>query len=518
MSLQIVVLTLSMIMTLLFFMYGFNHYYLLFASRKYLAPDLPVSEAGFLPKVSIHLPIYNEKYVVHRLVDACVSMAKEYGSEKVRILIIDDSTDDTVKIIDEIIKEYCKKHIRIEVLHRQSREGYKAGALQAALDRTDEEFIAIFDADFIPPADFLVRTLPFFFRDERLGIIQSRWTYINREYNFLTRAIAIGIDVHFLIEQAGRFTAGCFQNFNGSGGVLRKKALQESGGWQSDTLAEDLDVSYRIQMQGYHILYLKDLQSAGEIPPTVPSFKKQQGRWACGSLRTARKILPALLKKSDLGFKKRFQAFIHLTGYIIHPLMLFSFLLVCFSSLYKIDTFKINLQGIPLLFMTNNPENWSAFLGTLSQLIAWGLFLSLIFLCTIAAWISPVTTLKRQGLSTIKNMVSLMILFLLGCGVSLNNSIEAGKALFTNQIFEFKRTPKYAMHNKREEWQNKKYQVPLDYVWLLELVLVCLGGAAIRFAIWRANFAVLLILIPYTAAYSFVLLLTVRQSREEKVT
>jgi cellulose synthase/poly-beta-1,6-N-acetylglucosamine synthase-like glycosyltransferase len=511
---QLVVLTLSLILTLLFFLYGFNHYYLLLASRRYRTPDLPGKDGDSRPRVSIHLPVYNEKYVVRRLVDACTRMAEAYGPEKVRILIIDDSTDDTVGIIDDITRELGEGRARIEVLRRHNRQGFKAGALQAALERTDEEFIAIFDADFIPAADFLVRTVPYFFQDERLGIIQSRWTHINREYNFLTQAIAIGIDVHFIVEQAGRYAAGCFQNFNGSGGVLRKKALLESGGWQSDTLAEDLDASYRIQMQGYHVLYLKDLHSPGEIPPTVPSFKKQQGRWACGSLRTARKILPALINEPGLGFKKRLQAFIHLTGYIIHPLMFISFLLASFSTLWKIGTFQIAPQNLPLFAI--NPGSWSFFIGAAVQYATWGLLLSLILLCTVAAWISPVAALTRQELSVWRNAASLLVLFLLGCGVSMSNTIEAGKALFTNRIFEFKRTPKYAVAHKKEGWENKKYQVPLDFVWFLELALVCLGGTAIGFAVRRSDFAVLLILVPYTVAYAFVLMMTYRQSRQEK--
>ena len=174
-----------------------------------------------------------------------------------------------------------------------------------------------------------------------MGIIQSRWTHTNREYNSLTKAIAIGIDVHFLIEQTGRYASGCFQNFNGSGGVLRKKALLEAGGWQADTLAEDLDVSYRIQLQGYRFLYINDLQSPGEIPPTVPSFKKQQGRWANGSLRTARKVLPTILSNRKLGLKKRVEAFIHLTGYMVHPLMFISFVLTFSATLLSVNSFRI---------------------------------------------------------------------------------------------------------------------------------------------------------------------------------
>ena len=514
MILNIVFLSFSLILTLLFFLYGFNHYYLLIAARRYKSPNLLPDPSGFRPRVAIHLPVYNEKYVIRRLVEACTHMAEEYGIEGVNVLIIDDSDDDTAKIVDEVVEGYKEKHFQIEVLRRGSRVGFKAGALQAALDRTEEEFIAIFDADFIPPPDFLVRTLPYFIQDEGLGVIQTRWTHINRNYNMLTRAIATGIDVHFLIDQAGRYATGCFQNFNGSGGVLRKRALLEAGGWQADTLAEDLDASYRVQIQGYRILYLKDLLSPGEVPPTVPSYKKQQGRWACGSLRTAKKLLPTLMVNHNLGFRKRLQAFIHLTGYMVHPLMSTSFVLACLATLLKVDSFRVaevfyHAEGS---IITGTVQT-SASIAP--QFLLWGLIGLLILLCTVAAWIPPVVALRAQALPVSRKLLSFLILYLLGCGVSLSNTIEAGKALFTNRNWVFKRTPKYAILNNQEKWRDKRYQVPLDFVSILELGFVSLGGIAIGSAVWHSNFAILLILVPFTAAYAFIALLTILQSRRE---
>jgi cellulose synthase/poly-beta-1,6-N-acetylglucosamine synthase-like glycosyltransferase len=441
-------------------------------------------------------------------------MAEQYGIEKVKILVIDDSDDDTAVMLDELVEAYQEKHFRIEILRRGSRQGFKAGALQAALDETQEEFIAIFDADFVPAPDFLVRTLPYFIEDECLGIIQSRWTHINRDYNLLTRAIATGIDVHFLIEQAGRYASGCFQNFNGSGGVLRKTALLEVGGWQADTLAEDLDASYRIQLHGYRIIYLRDLHSPSEVPPTVPSFKKQQARWACGSLRTAKKLVPSLLSRRDLGVKKRLVAFIHLTSYMVHPLMFVSFLLACASTLFRVDAFRI-ADMISQLEAGFNSETLRATALHLPQVLVWGLIGLLIVLCTVAAWIPPIIAMKGQALSLPRKLSYVLILFLLGCGISLSNTIEAGKALFTNRDWAFKRTPKYAIQYKKEEWRDKRYQVSLDFVCFLELVLVCLGVSAIAYAVWRSNFGVLLILVPFTAAYAFVSMLTILQSRRE---
>lgn len=505
---------LSMILTLMFFVYGFNHYYLLSSTRKYKKPTLPEFQAN-RPTVSIHLPIYNERYVVHRLVKACAVMAESYGIEKVNIKILDDSTDDTSLEIDKIVEEYKQRHLNIQVLRRENRKGFKAGALQAGLQQTKEEYIAIFDADFIPAPDFLLRTLPYFMQDETLGIVQSRWTHLNRDYNTLTKAIAIGIDVHFLIEQTGRFAAGVFQNFNGSAGVLRKSAILEAGGWQSDTLAEDLDLSYRLQNHGYKILFLKDLLSPGEIPPTVPSFKKQQGRWACGSLRTARKVLPNVFKNRQLGFKIRLQAFIHLTGYFLHPLMLFSFLLICAVTLLKVKNVGLsNSNPIPL------PGKLQGIAGLpaveILGYLGWNILLLGIVICTIAPWISMIVSLKSQNISVVRNLVSLLITFLLGFGISLSNTIEAGKALLTNRVWDFTRTPKYADLQKKPDWKKQKYQVPLDFTWILELALICLGGISIGIGILNLNYSALAILIPYTAAYLFVFSLTVFQSRKEK--
>lgn len=504
----------SLVITLLFFLYGFNHYYLLFAARKYIPPTAPAHLLAYRPRVAIHLPVYNEKYVIHRLIGACAQIAAGYGLAWVKIVIIDDSDDDTVEIINGLVEEYTQKGLQIEVLRRGSRQGFKSGALQAALDRTDEEFIVIFDADFFPEADFLERTLPFFALDENLGIIQTRWAHINRDYNLLTRAISIGIDVHFLIEQTGRYAAGCFQNFNGSGGILRKKALQEAGGWQADTLAEDLDASYRIQLQGYKVLFLRDLTIPGEIPSTVPSYKKQQGRWACGSLRTAKKLLPTLLKRRNLSLKKRLESFIHLTSYLVHPLMFATFILACLATLLHVKSYRV---------IDLNIENLAAITGARMhgefslnpQYLVWGLLGLMIILCTVAAWIPPILTLRAQSLPVSSRLASFVVLFFLGCGVSLSNTIEAGKALFTNRDWSFRRTPKYALKGERGDWRDKRYQVDLDFVCYLELACAALGLLSIFYSLWSSNYGILVILVPLTAAYGFVSILTILESQPE---
>ncbi len=514
MFIQVVLISISLVLTLLFFLYGFNYYYLLNAARSYRTPALPEHSAVW-PTVSIHLPIYNEKYVARRVVAACAIMAETYGMEKVRILILDDSDDDTVLEVDKVVEEYKKQHFQIEVLRRGSRDGFKAGALQAALNRTEEEFIAIFDADFVPSADFLLRTLPYFAKNECLGIVQSRWTHLNRDSNLLTQAVSHAIDVHFLIEQPGRYAAGVFQNFNGSGGLLRKKAILEAGGWQADTLAEDLDLSYRMQILGYRVLYLRDLVCPGEIPLTIPNIKQQQGRWACGALRTARKILPGILQNRKVGLKQRLQAFIHLTGYIIQPLMVISFVLSLLAALWGVNIFRTpQLNPLISAYGTFSATKASAIIFL--QNLVWASFAPLIVLCTLAPWISLVSTLKIQNLSLVRNLASLLVLLLLSFGISLSTMRGVGRGLFTNRAWEWTRTPKYADLQNKQAWRQSKYQVPLDPLWILEFVFVMLGIWAIGTAIQHMNFNVLIILVPFTLSYGFVFFFSILQSRKVK--
>ena len=506
MAIHLIVFIVSITLTLLFFLYGFNQYYLIRAARRYKTPAL--TKQLDRPPVSIHLPVYNEKYVVRRLIAACVAMAEEYGREKVTIMVLDDSTDDTTKEVDDTVDQFVRQGYHVKTLRRDNRNGYKAGALQEALVQTSEEFIAIFDADYIPTPGFLTQTVPYFAENDRIGIVQSRWLYLNREFNHLTKAIGIGIDIHFLIEQPGRYAAGCLQNFNGSGGVLRKKAVVEAGGWQADTLTEDLDLSYRMQLLGYHVLYLRDVESPGEIPPTIPSLMKQQNRWACGSLQTAKKLLPALLTNHQIAFKSRLQAFIHLTSYSVHVFMVLAFITSCVGAFYPTnESLTVNLfkgTEVSMLFPVS-------FLQV--QNMIWGGLFPLIILCAVAPWVSAITTFTVQGKSVRRNLTSLFVLFLVGYGISISNTREAYKALFMKKSWEFVRTPKYADLEKNTGWQSLSYQIPLDPMWSLELIFVMLGAAAIGISLILGNYGGLLFLVPATAAYAYVLWMTLRESR-----
>jgi cellulose synthase/poly-beta-1,6-N-acetylglucosamine synthase-like glycosyltransferase len=512
MVLQVLIFALSLTLSLLFFLYGFNHYFLLNAARSYQAPA-PPENSLVRPAVSLQLPVYNEKYVVRRLVTACTVMAETYGIEKVKILILDDSDDDTVQEIDKVVQEYRQKHFQIEVLRRNNRNGYKAGALQAALNQTEEEFIAIFDADFTPSADFLLRTLPYFDGNETLGIVQTRWTFLNRDSGLVARAISHGIDVHFLVEQPGRYAAGLFQNFNGSGGVLRKKAIREAGGWQTDTLAEDLDLSYRMQMLGYSIIYLKDVLCPGEIPPTIPSFKLQQGRWACGTFKTAIKILPGLLQNRKLGFKQRLQAFIHLTGYLIQPLMVISFILGCISALFGVNSYHAMHANSIFPTLESFLSTKAAGIIFIQDLI-WIFLAPFITLCTLAPWVSLVSTIKVQKLPVLRNLFSLMVLVSLCFGISLSIMRGVGRAFFKNRTWSWIRTPKYANLQNKQAWRQSKYQLPIDPLWIWELVFVVIGLSSIVSSLLQANLAGLFLLIPFTVSYGMVLVFSLLDSRK----
>ncbi len=511
--LQQILLSLSYILTFFFFIYGYNCYNLLFAARKYKSPDNPES-CSLRPPVVIQLPIYNEKYVVRRLVEACTGIAEDYGKSLVRIVVIDDSDDETSNSVDELVKEYSAWGFKIEVLRREEKMGFKAGALQSALNLTDEEYIAIFDADFIPPQDFLTRIIPHFLKDDSLGIVQTRWGHLNRDYNFLTRSVSIGIDAHFLIEQPGRYAADYFLNFNGSGGVIRKKALLEAGGWQSDTLAEDLDASYRIQIAGYKVLYLRELQSPGEVPPSVPSYKKQQGRWANGSLRAAKKLLPQLLFDKQIRGGKKLQASIHLTYYLVHPLMFASAALAIIATVFDLSIIMLKIP-VP----ANMPQDIQGIIDSsftmISNNLLFMLFALAILVCALAPIIFCTVSIKQQGLSIKDNIPSLILLIFIGYGISLSNTIESLKALLTDESWEFKRTPKYAIKEKGDDWQRKKYQVPLDITAALEAIAAIAGIIAIYFAVMYSNFGVIPILALYTISYALVSSLTLMQSRVE---
>ena len=270
------------------------------------------------PLVTIQLPIYNELYVTERLIESVCRI--DYPRNLIEIQVLDDSTDDTVEIAKAMVKKMKARGFDIVYIHRTDRTGYKAGALKEGHKSAKGELVGIFDADFVPNSDFLKESVPYFI-DPNVGMIQTRWSHLNCDYSLLTRAQSMGIDGHFGVEQASRAWSGLFMNFNGTAGVWRKKTIEDAGGWQADTLTEDLDLSYRAQMKGWKLAFAPQVECPAEVPVTITAFKSQQHRWAKGSIQTAKKNLGKLFK-SDASMFLKIQAFLHLTHYLVHPMMI----------------------------------------------------------------------------------------------------------------------------------------------------------------------------------------------------
>jgi cellulose synthase/poly-beta-1,6-N-acetylglucosamine synthase-like glycosyltransferase len=390
------------------------------------------------PRVTLQLPIFNEKYTIERLLAAITQL--DYPADRLQIQVLDDSTDDTVELTRQLVEEYKSRGVDIEWIHREVRTGYKAGALHEALSSATGEFIGIFDADFVPKRDWLRKTMPLF-HNRNLGCLQTRWGHTNRSYNSLTRAEALAIDGHFVVEQTVRSKNDLFLNFNGTAGLWRRVCIEDAGGWQWDTLTEDLDLSYRAQMRGWKIGYTPDIVVPAEIPSEVEAFKKQQFRWAKGSFQVVRKILPHIFGQLDRPSHVRLMAFLHLTGYFVHPLMLAMLLLTLPVGLLIPQTFKI----FPVI-----------------SLIA-GLGAPLLYLVAVAPHTPPL----------IEKLKLLPILTLTGFGISLSTTIAVLEGLTGTGSAVFVRTPKLNLSNSHSQPVNidHTYLSPVNPIVWVEIAL-----------------------------------------------
>ena len=301
--------------------YTCNFYYLAFLSRK--RKDVLTTVDLGTPSVTIQLPIYNEKYVAKRLVDAVCNL--DYPKENLKIMVLDDSDDETVELLENVVSDYKKQGFQIDHIRRGTRKGYKAGALKYAMQITDSEFVAIFDADFIPPTWFLKRAIPYFSKPN-IGLLQCRWGHVNENYSAITQVQALSLDFHFLIEQKAKSNSHLFMNFNGTAGIWRRDCIEDAGGWHTATLVEDLDLSYRAQMKGWKCVFLPDIVVDAELPAQMNAAKRQQFRWAKGSIQCAIKLLFDITVKRKVAVEAKIQAFIQLTRHIVYPLMLIQFL------------------------------------------------------------------------------------------------------------------------------------------------------------------------------------------------
>jgi len=394
-----------------------------------------------LPTVTTQLPVYNECNVVERLIDAVVAF--EYPLDKHEIQVLDDSTDESRQFIAEKVRVLQQKGVNIHHITRNSRIGFKAGALRHGLERAMGEFVAIFDADFLPQPDFLLRAMPFFCDRPRLGLVQARWGHLNEKESLVTRLQAIGINSHFMIEQAARSTNNLFMNFNGTAGIIRKKAIIDAGNWQGDTLTEDMDLSYRLQLNGWTCHYLAGLVAPAELPSDLNGFKNQQFRWAKGSTQTAIKLMPQILCSSATSFMK-FQAFMHMTHYCIHPLMLILALLAPIMLFSKVS------------FLTG---------------AVFFIFGSLLFISCTGPSRMYLVAEKAIGKKYLRTAIYLPLMVCFGCGLAVNNTKAVIEALI-GKSSGFVRTPKSGSGN------GKIYGVKKSSIVYFEILtgLWCLYG------------------------------------------
>ena len=372
--------------------YGIHRYHMIRGYWKYRnqMPTVAPRKFAQMPRVTVQLPIYNEQYVVERLIEETSKL--DYPRELLQIQILDDSTDETHPFTQQLVADHQAAGLPIEYIHRTNRNGYKAGALQNGLKTATGEIVAIFDADFLPPVDFLRRTVDFF-ADPKVGVVQTRWGYLNRHYNVLTEVQAMLLDGHFVLEHVARSGGGRFFNFNGTAGILRKSMIEDAGGWQHDTLTEDSDLSYRAQLKGWQFVYVPSIECLSELPVETYGFQVQQSRWAKGLTQVAMKLLPTILK-SDLPFKVKAEAFFHLTPNISYPLMIVvsALMLPVMVVRFYMGWFQMLTIDLPLIIASFwsisafyvvahralFPENWKRAFLFLPALMAAGVALTII--------------------------------------------------------------------------------------------------------------------------------------------
>jgi cellulose synthase/poly-beta-1,6-N-acetylglucosamine synthase-like glycosyltransferase len=397
-----------------------------------------------LPKVTTQLPVYNERHVVERLIKAVVDI--DYPKELHEIQVLDDSNDETKDIVSALVNKYSARGFNIKHVVRDNRDGFKAGALNLGMEKAEGEFLAIFDADFVPDKNFLYDTIPFFYERPKVAIVQTRWGHINRNYSLLTIAQSIGMDGHFIIEQGARTWNGLYMNFNGTAGVWRREAIIDSGGWNFDTLTEDLDLSYRAQLKGWKTKFLFDVVAPSELPVDINAYKSQQHRWAKGSIQTAKKVLPQVFKTNDSLIKK-VEAFIHLNQYMVHPMMiilaLFSFPLIVLLKV-QISNMSVSLTMIILIFLISMGAFAPTFLYIVSQ--------------------------KKGYKDWLKRCIFIPALMVIGCGIAINNTKAVLEALF-NIKSDFIRTPKYGVTKRGRSILVKNYSLPLQVFFISEILL-----------------------------------------------
>ncbi len=441
-----------------------------FKHRKNVTPEPSPRRFETLPRVTIQLPMYNERYVVERLIEEVLKV--EYPKELLQIQVLDDSTDDTAPFAEALVERYQAIGYPIEYHHRDNRKGFKAGALQEGLNTATGEFVAIFDADFCPPAEFLYRTIHFF-ADPKVGVVQTRWSYLNREYNFLTEVEAMLLDGHFILEHGARSRAGYFFNFNGTAGILRRSMIEDAGGWQHDTLTEDTDLSYRAQLKGWRFVYLPGLDCPSELPVEMHGFQVQQSRWAKGLTQVSKKLLPTILR-AGISKRAKAEAFLHLTPNISYPLMI-----------------VVSALMLPVMIVRFYMGVWQMVFIDLPLIVA--SFWSVSLFYVVAQRELYPKTWKRS-------ILMLPMLIAVGVGLTVINTRAVLEALFGVQT-AFARTPKYAVGERPLNLENKKYRWRSGWLPYAEILAGLYFVAMIMFAIQTSNFFAIPFLALFVGGY-----------------
>jgi len=454
-------------------LYGLSTTYLLYVylrhvKREQATPDPePLTNDASCPLVAVQLPLYNERYVARRVIAAVADL--DYPKEKLHIQVLDDSTDDTTSLIEDQVQELREKGHHIDLIHREVRTGYKGGALANGFLHTDSEFIVVFDADFIPPRDFLRRTIPYFYQDPRIGVVQARWGHLNDDDNLVTRSQALMLDCHFAVEQFARSQGGLIVTFNGTGGIWRRQAIEDAGGWAPDTLAEDQDLSYRAQIKGWRFIFLRDVVIPGELPPQMNGYRQQQARWSKGTTQVLLKVGQPLLR-SHLTIRQRIMGFLHLFTY---PSQLMSLLLLVLMP-FLIATNALN--DLPL-----------APLGLVT--------LSIPFLYTLGQAALYPNWLVRS--------LYFPVLLVFSSGMTLSNSLAVLSAL-RGQPSEFKRTPKYRRESDSKEknatWLATSYAAFLDKKVIWEILFGFYATFGMLLA-WNFSPSLLVYFLIYTIGF-----------------
>lgn len=478
--------------------YGINRYYTIYLFKKHRHDKItPLSNFKKLPRVTIQLPVFNEKYVVERLIDYVANI--RYPRELLEIQVLDDSTDETREIALKKCNEKKKEGYNIKYIHREDRTGFKAGALENGMNLTKGEFIAVFDADFLPPADFLERTIHFF-TDKKIGMIQARWDHVNRRYSLLTECQSILLDGHFMIEHTARNRSGRFFNFNGTAGIWRKETIIDAGGWQHDTLTEDLDLSYRAQLKGWNFIYLPDLTVPAELPIEMTAFKSQQFRWAKGSIQTFLK-LKGMILKADIPFRVKIEAFFHIGANYMYALMV---LLTVLMPVILVIRFERGYKHL-------------AFLDVPIFICA---TLSVFMFYFYTEYIVIKETLSVQNRSTTRPLAFLPFVVAIGIGLCINNSKAVIEAVMHKQS-PFNRTPKYnvsdggnnSVSERMKHLLDNVYRTrKLDWVTIIEFILAIYMSYAVYFTYKNELFLSLPLIVLFQIGFFYTSMLSILQT------